>query len=384
PGGAARHFPEPAAVRPLDPETEEALLARPAAWFAAEQAGLLAAVTHCADHGMARTARDLAGALIASSAALYNQFDAWSRAHTAAMAAVRRGGDVEGEAWLLAGLGQLRYEQDRFEDSYSYFADALRLFGEQVPDGSAVALAGMGTARREQARYAEALELLEAALERYGDTGDVGARAGVLYGIGYVHLEQGHGARARAALSGALALYRAAADLHGEGLTLRLLALCDRAEGQYAGAESLLRDALRLFTGLHDTFGVMYTEQALAKVELRTGRTAEAGRRLDRCLAVARERQDRFGEALVLRTLGELRLAAGDTDGAREPLELAAALWAELGLPLWRARTVWDLTAVWSADGEPERARAARAEALEVFRSLGGREARERAGDEVR
>ncbi|MFG3295911.1 BTAD domain-containing putative transcriptional regulator [Streptomyces sp. NPDC048179] len=382
PGGATRHFPEPAAVRPLDPETEEALLARPAAWFAAEQAGLLAAVTHCADHGMARAARDLAGALIASSAALYNQFDAWSRSHTAAMAAVRRGGDVEGEAWLLSGLGQLRYEQDRFEDSYAYFADALRLFGEQLPDGAAVALAGMGTARREQARYAEASELLEAALERYGDEGDVGARAGVLYGIGFVHREQGRGAAAREALDRALVLYRAAADRHGEGLTLRSLALCHRSEGRYPEAERLLRDALDVFTGLHDTFGLMYTEQSLAKVELRTGRTEQAGRRLMRCLEVARERQDRFGEALVLRTLGEQRLAAGDTGGARGPLERAAALWAELGLPLWRARTVRDLAGVWAADGEEEATRAARAEALEVFRSVGVREAWERAADE--
>ncbi|MEU9449749.1 BTAD domain-containing putative transcriptional regulator [Streptomyces sp. NPDC048277] len=381
PGGAARHFPEPAAVRPLDPETEEALLARPAAWFAAEQAGLLAAVTHCADHGMARAARDLAGALIASSAALYNQFDAWSRSHTAAMAAVRRSGDVEGEAWLLNGLGQLRYEQDRFEESYAYFADALRLFGERVPQGAAVALAGMGTARREQARYTEALELLEAALERYGDEGEVGARARVLYGIGYVRREQGRGAAAREALTRGLELYRAAADRHGEALTVRSLALCDRAEGRYADAERQLHEALRIFTGLHDTFGAMYTEQSLAKVELRTGRTEGAGRRLVRCLDVARERQDRFGEALVLRTLGEQRLAAGDTDGARAPLEHAASLWAELGLPLWRARTVRDLAAVWTADGDAESARAARAEALEVFRSVGAREARERAED---
>ncbi|MEU5312377.1 AfsR/SARP family transcriptional regulator [Streptomyces sp. NPDC021562] len=381
PGGAVRYFPEPAAVRPLEPETEESLLARPAAWFAAEQAGLLAAVTHCAEHGMARAARDLAGALIASSAALYNQFDAWSRAHTAAMAAVRRGGDAEGEAWLLVGLGQLRYEQDRFEDAYAYFADALRLFEVHAPGGCAVALAGMGTARREQARYPEALELLEAALQRYGDTADAGSRARVLYGIGYVHREQGRGGPARQALSRALDLYRAAADRHGEALTLRSLALCDRAEGRYPEAERLLHDALRVFTGLQDTFGVMYTEQALAKVELRTGRTEEAGRRLARCLAVARERQDRFGEALVLRTLGELRLADGDTAGAREPLEHAAALWAELGLPLWRARTMWDLARVWSADGDTEAARGARAEALEVFRSLGGREAGERQGD---
>ncbi|UXY38777.1 BTAD domain-containing putative transcriptional regulator [Streptomyces albidocamelliae] len=383
PGGAARHFPEPAAVRALDAETEASLLRRPAAWFAAEQAGLLAAAVHCADHQLSRAARDLAGALMAGSAALYNQFDAWSRSHTAAMAAVRRGGDTEGEAWLLAGLGQLHYEKDDFDTSYTYFADALRLFEEHggVRRGKAVALAGMGTARREQARYEAASTLLRAALECYGAADDLGARARVLYGIGYVHRELGEDAEARRALTQALELYRAAADRHGEGLTLRSLALCHRAEGEHAEAERVLGDALRLFTELHDTFGVMYTEQSLAKVELRTGRSARAVERLERCLAVARERQDRFGEALVLRTLGEARLAAGDTGGARDPLERACAIWEEVRLPLWRARTRWDLAAVWAADGDARAARAARAEALAVFRSLGCREAREREAD---
>ncbi|WP_405968630.1 tetratricopeptide repeat protein [Streptomyces sp. NBC_00015] len=97
------------------------------------------------------------------------------------------------EAWLLTGLGQLRYEQDDFEDSYARFGDALRLFEERggPSQGAATALAEMGTARREQARYAEALELLGAALERFGPDADRGARARVLYGIGYVHREQG-------------------------------------------------------------------------------------------------------------------------------------------------------------------------------------------------
>ncbi|WP_405858826.1 tetratricopeptide repeat protein [Streptomyces sp. NBC_01515] len=379
PGGAARRFPEPAAVRPLDAETEEELLERPTSWFAAEQACLLAAVEYCADHGMVRAARDLAGALIASSAALYNQFDAWSRSHAAAMAAVHRGGDDEGEAWLLAGLGQLRYEQDEFEDSYTYFGKALRLFEARgdVPEGAALALAGMGTARREQAGYAEASELLDAALERYGESAGRGARARVLYGIGYVHREQGRGGRAREALARALDLYRAAGDRHGEALTLRSLALCDRAEGALADAERQLHQALRIFAALRDTFGVMYTEQSLAKTELRLGRLDEARARLGRCLAVARERQDRFGEALVLRTLGEWHLAAGDPDGAREPLERALSTWEALRLPLWRARTLRDLAEVREADGDASATRAARAEALGVFRELGCREAQE-------
>ncbi|WP_406127366.1 AfsR/SARP family transcriptional regulator [Streptomyces sp. NBC_00989] len=379
PGGAARRFPEPAAVRPLDAETEEELLERPTSWFAAEQACLLAAVEYCADHGMVRAARDLAGALIASSAALYNQFDAWSRSHAAAMAAVHRGGDDEGEAWLLAGLGQLRYEQDEFEESYTYFGKALRLFEARgdVPEGATLALAGMGTARREQAGYTEALELLDAALERYGESAGRGARARVLYGIGYVHREQGRGAPAREALARALELYRAEGDRHGEALTLRSLALCHRAEGALTDAERQLHEALRIFAALRDTFGVMYTEQSLAKTELRLGRLDEARARLGRCLPVARERQDRFGEALVLRTLGEWHLAAGDPDGAREPLERALSTWEILRLPLWRARTLRDLAEVREAHGDVSAARAARVEALGVFRELDCREALE-------
>ncbi|MEU6283736.1 BTAD domain-containing putative transcriptional regulator [Streptomyces sp. NPDC047028] len=383
PGGAARHFPEPVAVRALDPETEESLLARPAAWFATEQAGLLAAAVHCADHQHVRAARDLAGALMAGSAALYNRFDAWSRSHSAAMAAVRRGGDTQGEAWLLSGLGQLRYEQDDFDASYTYFADALRLFEEQpgTPAGAARALAGMGTARREQARYDEASALLRASLDHYGPAGgvdDSGARARVLYGLGYVHREQGGTDAARQALTEALELYRAAADRHGEGLTLRSLALCHRAEDEHAEAERVLGQALEIFGELQDTFGTMYTEQSLAKVELRTGRTGRARERLGRCLAVTRERRDRFGEALVLRTLGQAHLAEADPAGAREPLERALALWEELRLPLWRARTLWDLAQVRAASGEEEAARGDRAEALAVFRALGCREALER------
>lgn len=383
PGGAVRYFPQPATVHPLDTDTVESLLERPAAWFAAEQASLLAAVEYCADHRLDRPARDLAGALIASSAALYNQFDAWSRSHTAAIAAVRRSEDGEGEAWLLNGLGQLCYEQDEFEDSYARFSEALRLFEERggPSQGAAVALAGMGTARREQARYTEALRLLDAALDRYGPDAERGARARVLYGIGYVHREQGRGPQAWEALTRALELYRAQADRHGEALTLRSLALCHRAEGALEQAEPLLHDALRIFTGLRDTFGVMYAEQSLAKVELRQGRLEEAAARLDRCLAVAHERQDRFGEALVLRTLGERHLAAGEPDRAREPLERGLAGWEALRLPLWRARTLWDLTQVWTADGDEARARAARSEAIAVFRELDCREARERAVD---
>ncbi|MFJ6777730.1 AfsR/SARP family transcriptional regulator [Streptomyces yangpuensis] len=351
----------------------------PAAWFAAEQPCLLAAVIHCADHGMFDAARALAATLMAASVALYNRFDAWSRSHDAALAAVRRGGDVEGEAWLLNGLGQLRLEQDRFDEAHEFFARALRLFEERsVRTGSAGARAGMGAARREQARFDEALPLLTAALDQYREPEDVPSMAHVLYGIGYVHREQGRDAEAWEALSRAHRLYVTARDRHGEALALRSLGLCHRARGDMAGAEVLLRESLAIFEETDDAYGVMYASLSLAKAEFRQGRMTEPRQRLERCLEITRKRQDMFGEALVLRTLGEWHLAASDWETASETLRQSLGLWDKLQLPLWRARTLRDLARAALAQGSTATARECEEEAYEVFHRLGTREALER------
>ncbi|MES4889450.1 BTAD domain-containing putative transcriptional regulator [Streptomyces sp. NPDC096012] len=397
PGGVSWLLPQPDPECRLDPEVQDRLLSRPAAWFAAEQNCLVSAVHHCAAQGMTRAARELAGALIASSAALYNQFDVWAQTHTVALDAVRREGDGEGEAWLLVGLGQLRYEQDRFEEAYACLERARRLFDEQTPTtgdaggppgdaardalrGSATALVGIGTIRREQARFGEASEALTAALERYRTLGDDAGLARTLYGIGYVHREQGRGDQAREALARSLELFRRVGDRQGEGLTLRSIALCDRARGALSDATDRLAEALDIFTSLGDSFGLMYTEQALAKVELRKGLLDRADERLGRCLTVAREREDRFGEALVLRTRGEWHLAGGDPDGAEAPLREALALWERLALPLWRARTLRDLAMVHAAHGDHPAAEEARRQAHAAFLALGGRETWEERG----
>ncbi|MEV7283447.1 BTAD domain-containing putative transcriptional regulator [Streptomyces sp. NPDC093252] len=361
---------------PTDPDTLTPT--DPAAWFAAEHHCLLAAVLHCAEHGMSGAARELAAALMAASAALYNTFEAWSRSHHAALDAARRGGDVEGEAWLLHGLGQLRLEQDRFDEAHTFFATALTRFEERaVRRGRAQALAGMGTARREQARFTEALTLLTAALAHYDEPGDRAAQAHALYGIGCVHRDQGRFTEAWDALADAHRRFAAARDRHGEALALRGLGLVHRARGDLPRAEALLSDSLALFDALGDAFGVMYASQSLAKAEFRQGRTDRARERLDRCLEITRERQDVFGEALVLRTLGEWRLATADPRGATGTLREALALWDQLALPLWRARTLRDLARAALALGDPARSAALEAEAHRVFTDLDSREARE-------
>ncbi|CAL9609862.1 hypothetical protein SUDANB99_05577 [Streptomyces sp. enrichment culture] len=375
PGGTPRLLPGREPTDLPEPHLADELLLTPSAWFASEQSCLVAAVTHCADNGMADAARDLAAVLIASSAALYNQFDAWSRSHTDALAAVRRSGDTEGEAWLLHGLGRLRLEQDRFDDAFTYFQDALRLFDETgVARGRADALAGMGHVRREQGRFTEGLELLEAAAMAYGDSEDQAALAAIQYGIGAIHRDRGDQQAARDALTSALRRYRQADDRRGEGLTLRSLALCHRAEDDLSEAERLLCDARHLFENTGDAFGALYTAQAMAKVRLRQGKVDQARDQLERCLEITQQRRDLFGEALVLRSLGEARIAGRDWDGATRELRQALALWDRMGLPLWRARTLRDLGTAAAGRGDREAAGKAWGEALEIFLALGSRE----------
>ncbi|WP_138896579.1 AfsR/SARP family transcriptional regulator [Streptomyces chryseus] len=387
-GGSARFAGEPMdsaaeltrfAAEPTSLTQPPAHLAgEPTAWFAAEQRCLLAAVTHCAEHGMFDAARELAAALMAASAALYNQFDAWSRSHDVALRAVRRGGDAEGEAWLLNGLGQLRLEQDRFDEAHAFFAAALRLFEERaVRRGRADALAGMGMVRREQARFDEALALLTSALEHYREPQDIASMAHVLHGIGCVYRDQGRDDDAWATLSRAHRLYVTARDRYGDALVLRSLGLYHRARGDLPSAEVLLRQSLGIFEEMDDAFGVMYTSQSLAKVEFRQGRMTTARQRLDRCLEITRERQDVFGEALVLRTIGEWHLAAFDGETATETLRQALGLWDKLELPLWRARTLRDLARAELAKGAAGTGRELAEEAHRVFRQLGSREALE-------
>jgi tetratricopeptide (TPR) repeat protein len=380
PGGASRLLPLTTADESTSADADEPAnpACEPTAWFAAEQRCLLVAVTHCAEHGMFDAARELAATLMAASAALYNEFDAWSRSHDVALEAVRRGGDVEGEARLLNGLGQLRLEQDRFDEAHAFFAAALRLFEERsVRSGCADAWAGMGAARREQARFDEALTLLTSALEQYREPEDIASIAHVLYGIGSVYREQGRDDEAWEALSRAHRLYVTAWDRHGEALALRALGLCHRARGDLPRAETLLRQSLDIFEETDDVFGVMYASQSLAKVEFRQGRMTEARQRLDRCLEITRERQDMFGEALVLRTIGEWHLAASDWDTATGTLRQALGLWDRLELPLWRARTLRDLARAALAKGEAGTGRELEEEAYGIFSRLGSREALE-------
>ncbi|WPO75612.1 AfsR/SARP family transcriptional regulator [Streptomyces sp. KN37] len=362
-------------VRPVGPEATRRALADPSAWFEAEADAFAAAVERAAAYDLHTLACEAAAALCSSAYAVGNRFEAWWRSHDAALAAARRAEDHSGEALLLIGLGQLRYEQDRFAESQEYFRQAAGLCAElSDARGRAAALAGLGSALREAGRLRAALDVLIQAVEGFrGLHDDPGLGLSCRF-AGTVHLELGEHREAFDLLDESLRAYRRLGSRRGEALTVRSLSLVHRALGAYEEAERLADEAVGLLRVIGDPLMSAYAVQARAKCRFRLGRCEEAAADLRDVLDTCRSHHDRFGEALALRTLGECELAVGRSGTAEKHLTAAAAFWAALELPLPRARTLRDLAAAREAAGDREQALALRAEAREVFTAYEARE----------
>ncbi len=365
-------------VRPVGPGATRRALADPAAWFEAEADAFAAAVERAAAYDLHGLACEAAAALCSSAYAVGNRFEAWWRSHDAALAAARRAEDRSGEALLLIGLGQLRYEQDRFTESQDYFRQAAGLCADLGDArGRAAALAGLGSSLREAGRLRAALDVLGRAVDGFRALGDDPGLGLSCRFAGTVHLELGAHEKAFTLLDESLRAYRRLGSRRGEALTLRSLSLVHRALGAYAEAEELAGEAVDLLTSIGDPLMSAYAVQARAKCRMRLGRSAEATAELHGVLDTCRAHRDRFGEALALRTLGECELAEGRLDAAVRRLTAAADLWAALELPLARARTLRDLAAAREAAGERARALALRTEARDVFTAYEAREQHE-------
>ncbi|MFF9035919.1 BTAD domain-containing putative transcriptional regulator [Streptomyces sp. NPDC014892] len=344
------------------------------AWLDQEQWLLVQTVERAADLGLHTLARELTTALF-DWFRLRNTFDAWWRTHDHALRAARSAGDRPGEATLLRGLGQLRYNQDRLDDAAEFYHAALEVFRDlDEPRGQADCLIGEASAHREQGRFPEALKLLEEADTICTRLDDAAGLAECAYGIGYIHREVGALTEAEDALRTALAAYRAAGDRRGEGKTLRSLAMVHRAGGALTEAEGLAHESVAVFRADDDRLFLAYGLQCLGKIRIRQHRYDEAADLLREALGVCTAFGDRFGAALVTRTIGELHLAAGRLDEALAHLTAARDQWSALRLDLFRARTDRDLADLHRRRGDTEAAETARTEALETFLRFGTRE----------
>ena len=363
---------------PLDPELAAPFLAAPRTWFEVELDAFVAGVERAAALELADLAGELTSALSGSVFAMTNRQQAWSRALAAAIAAARRAGDTHGEARLLAEHGELKFAEDRFAQARESLVRALRIFQESGDrQGEMSVLASLGAACREEGAFAESLGFLDAAYDAAAHLGDDAGIGQVTRLRGSVRLETGDYGRAMADLEESLAAHRRPGSRRGEAMTLHTISLFHRARGDFPLAEEYASRALAIFHEVGDELRAAFSLRDRAKARLRQQKYDGLAQDLLAGLELSRRHGDRFGSALSLRTLGELHLADGRLAEAAGFFAESVLLWEDLGLPLFRARTLRDLAAWHDRSGDWATAAAVRAEALEVFREYGAREAAE-------
>jgi DNA-binding SARP family transcriptional activator/tetratricopeptide (TPR) repeat protein len=356
--------------------------AGPAVWLAAEEPALVAAVRRSSTDGRHGPAGALAHALVPTHFAARNRFAAWEETHRVTVTAARRAKDRRAEAVMLLGLGQLRYEQDRFRESTVYLTDALAAFAS-LDDGTgrAAALLGLATVGRETGRYQEALRHLCTARAAFTRADERAGVAEAWYGIGTVHRELGADQAAISALTTAAETFRALGDRSGEARAVRGIGLVWRARGDYPAALRTCDRAYRMAADAGDGLIATYARQSVAKAAIRLGAADEALAELTDARASSWAVGDRFGVALIDSTLAEGFLVLGRVDRAVHHGARALAGWTALAIPPWRARTLRDLADAHEAAGDRATAVRHRREADAIFYRLGSREAFEPVGD---
>jgi tetratricopeptide (TPR) repeat protein len=297
----------------------------PLAWFEQERENIRAAVSHCADLGLAATCWDLA----VSAHEFYTvagYHDDWHATHSTALEACRAAGDLRGEGIVLACLGQPALVASSTGPSgLPSLQRAVRLLG-QCGDrhGEAIALRTLANALRRRGRLAEPIRLFRRALAGYDASGDTVGSWQARRFIGQAYLDLGRPADARRELEGALGI---AVQLG----TARLLAQtwywagqALLAAGDITGARARFADMLGLFAepaGL----GHAYAMHGLGDAARLDGDAGEAAACLALAARLARDGEDLNLEGRVALSAARLHEHSGQAGQAIDELTRAVA-----------------------------------------------------------
>ena len=346
-----------AARWPLPRPLVDRLLHDPLAWYEQERHCLSAAVRQAAAAGLAEHAWELA----ISCVALYetrSYFADWRETHEAALRAVCRARDQQGEAAIRYSLGSLFMFEQQNSPAMRHFQQALALYRKLGEDhGAALVLRNMAVLDRRGGKLAEAVERWEEALAVFEVVGDQIAEAHVRYSLAQVHLDCGDDGAAARVLERAEEIcertgnQRVGAQVQKQIGELRIRAgELDRAARAYTNVLAATRT-----TG--DQVGECYGMIGLASVDLRRGNGEAAMRALLEALALAEVTGDHVVRCRSLLALVEADMALGRPEMAATHAETAVPLAREVGANLLIAQALVARACVHEAAAEPEQAR---------------------------
>ncbi|MFF1561495.1 BTAD domain-containing putative transcriptional regulator [Streptomyces sp. NPDC058279] len=323
-GGAPRWEPPASCV--------DELLVDPLEWLDSEQANLVQAVEHAAEHGMHELCWDLATTLTTLFEGR-GYFDEWERTHQLALSAVRSAGNARGTAALLGSLGVLYLGRSQLAESHTSLTTALDLFRE-LDDRQGLALCHRDLALLERMRGDEesALSLYDRALRDFDRVGDVVGRAIVLTQSAHIWMRRGQTATAQGRLDEALGIYRSVGYTGGQARTLRRAGQLQQSQGEHEQAVRTFTEVLELCRDSGDVIGEGHLLRDLGAAHAEMGRGEAARGFYAQALSVREQIMDQGGAAVIRLDLARLLAAsggAGERSRSRELLESAVRAFRE-------------------------------------------------------
>ena len=375
---AERHR-RPRVPRPATPVPS---LPDPAAareWLNHERLCLVAAVRHTATHGWHSHATRLS-ATLSPYLRRGGHYPEAIAVHSHALGSAHCTGDRAAEATTLNNIGDVDWQQSRFQQATDRYWQALALFraaGDRA--GEAEALGNIGQAEMHPGRYEQAACHHQEAIVIYRDIGDRLGEARALGSLGSARRLQGRHQVAAGYIEQALDVCREIGDHLGEARALARLGVIYLRLGRYEYAAGYFRQALATFHEIGNSVAVSEIVCWLGEVYLRLGHYEQAAGNFEQALATFREIGDRDLEAEALNGLGEVLLQIGDVGKARAHHATALRLASDVGSPQRLARAHTGLARTCQADGDSLQARYHWQEALTRYEAIGAPEA-----DEIR
>jgi tetratricopeptide (TPR) repeat protein len=269
-------------------------------------------------------------------------------------------------ALILLEIGQIRWQQGRYDDAVTTLEQALAAAdAADADDARADVYKQLGTVYVVKGEADRALDLYAKSLTLYRMLEDVLGEANVNNNMGIVYRKEGRYDEALAAHERALEVRMRIGEPLGIGTSRNNIAQIERARGDYERAESHYAEALATWSAIGYAQGVVIGRTGLGLTLVEQGRARE-GRALlltaleewssignrsylseteryiaeawitddpskalewaRRAVATAVDLRSREQEGLALRVLGEVLLAAGKTEAAIEPLETSRAI----------------------------------------------------------
>jgi DNA-binding SARP family transcriptional activator len=351
----------------LPAEVHDQLLASPMEWFRSERAGLVHAVTQAAQVGLDELCWDLA----VTSVTLFEsdfQVEDWQKTHEFALEAVRRAGNVRGEAALRYSLGNLALN-GKLGEASDHLLSAYHIF-DQLEDahGRSLALAGLAFADRLSGQNDRALARYREVLTSCREVGDLVTEIDALTNLAQIELERERLPEAWSLLDEAVSRCR---------LTNapRIMAQTEHRRGQFYlrmgdlwRAEQSFRAVLKVARETGDMVGETYALADLATVCTRLGQYEQAHADLSAAVAMSRHMTSNLVHGRVLHAFAELYFALAKPPEAASLISEALLVFSESGpATVWRGRFLELKARIDDQAGNPTAALMARREALELI-----------------